>query len=411
MKNLVLFDLDGTLIDTSYDLNDCMNKMLLNNGFKAISVEETKKFLGYGLRRYVELATKETDADKLDAYTKEYKKYFDEDTHAKTVPYQGMKELILKLKSKGIKVAVVTNKPQLTAEQVCREKFEGVEFDYIMGQRDGIKPKPYRQSVDIVIQELGISPSLCVYVGDSEVDYQTAVNVGIDSINVLWGFRTKKQLKECGVRNFAKTPEELFNKIMFEVYENMSKKKTKTFMKEFKAFITRGNVLDLAVATIIGSAFGSIVSSFTNGIIMPLISLLFKAENLDKLVVVLRPEKVNELGEVVQAAVTWQYGTLIQAVINFLIIALFLFIVIKVITGIRKGLDFDAKIRASVQAKLDSDTPLDMAEEKWLKRQLKKDPDGAPRKTPPAPAPAPVEPSSTDKLLMQILEQLKENKK
>lgn len=193
----------------------------------------------------------------------------------------------------------------------------------------------------------------------------------------------------------------------------MSKNKKSTFLKDFKAFISKGNVLDLAVATIVGSAFSQIVSSFTNGIIMPLISLLFKVENLDKMVLTLRPETVNEAGEVIDPAIVWQYGTFIQAIVNFLIIAFFLFVLVRVIRNVRKQLDFDAQLRESVQKKLDNDEQLTEIETKWLAHTQKKDPDNAPKKTvveEPAPEPVP-EPTATEKMLAEIVELLKTNQK
>lgn len=193
----------------------------------------------------------------------------------------------------------------------------------------------------------------------------------------------------------------------------MSKNKKSTFLKDFKAFISKGNVLDLAVATIIGSAFSQIVSSFTNGIIMPLISLLFKVENLDKMVLTLRPETVNEAGEVIDPAIVWQYGTFIQAIVNFLIIAFFLFVLVRVIRNVRKQLDFDTQLRESVQKKLDNDEQLTEIETKWLAHTQKKDPDNAPKKTvveEPAPEPVP-EPTATEKMLAEIVELLKTNQK
>lgn len=193
----------------------------------------------------------------------------------------------------------------------------------------------------------------------------------------------------------------------------MSKNKKSTFLKDFKAFISKGNVLDLAVATIIGSAFSQIVSSFTNGIIMPLISLLFKVENLDKMVLTLRPETVDEAGEVIDPAIVWQYGTFIQAIVNFLIIAFFLFVLVRVIRNVRKQLDFDAQLRESVQKKLDNDEQLTEIETKWLAHMQKKDPDNVPKKTvveEPAPEPVP-EPTATEKMLAEIVELLKTNQK
>ena len=190
----------------------------------------------------------------------------------------------------------------------------------------------------------------------------------------------------------------------------------KTFWADFKKFITKGNVLDLAVATIIGASFTTISTTFTQGIIMPLVNLLFKVD-LSAKYLELKPEILNEAGEVVQAAVLWRYGDLIQAVINFLIIALFLFILVKIIAKVKSTLDFNANMCELVQKKLDTDEELNKFEEKWLKRYTKSNPDTAPKKVVVEPvveeAPAePVEPelSTTDKLLTEILQELKANK-
>lgn len=191
----------------------------------------------------------------------------------------------------------------------------------------------------------------------------------------------------------------------------------KTFWADFKKFITKGNVLDLAVATIIGASFTTISTTFTQGIIMPLVNLLFKVD-LSAKYLELKPEILNEAGEVVQAAVLWRYGDLIQAVINFLIIALFLFILVKVIAKVKSTLDFNANMCELVQKKLDADEELNKFEEKWLKRYTKSNPDTAPKKVvveQPVVEEAPAEPvepelSTTDKLLTEILQELKANK-
>ena len=191
----------------------------------------------------------------------------------------------------------------------------------------------------------------------------------------------------------------------------------KTFWADFKKFITKGNVLDLAVATIIGASFTTISTTFTQGIIMPLVNLLFKVD-LSAKYLELKPEILNEAGEVVQAAVLWRYGDLIQAVINFLIIALFLFILVKVIAKVKSTLDFNANMCELVKNKLDADEELNKLEEKWLKRYTKSNPDTAPKKVvveQPVVEEAPAEPvepelSTTDKLLTEILQELKANK-
>ncbi len=183
----------------------------------------------------------------------------------------------------------------------------------------------------------------------------------------------------------------------------------KKLFAEFKKFISKGNVLDMAVGVIIGSAFSGIVNSLVKDIITPLISLVTGGTDLTELKAVLKPEVLDELGEVVTPALTLNYGVFIQAIINFLLIAVTVFLFVKVVTGIQKTLDFNANIRESIQKKLDSDQPLNAVEEKWMKKMAKRDPENLPKKTVAPPPPAPAEPSSTDKLLMQILDELKKD--
>lgn len=185
----------------------------------------------------------------------------------------------------------------------------------------------------------------------------------------------------------------------------------KKFWQDFKKFITKGNVLDLAVATIIGASFSTIVSSFTNGIIMPIISLLFQVENLDEMKLLLKPEVLDEAGAVLEEAIYWQYGTLLQAVINFLIVALFLFILVRVIAKVKKSLDLNVNMCEIVQKKLDNDEELNDFEEKWLKGYVKRNPDLAPKKKeePVVEEPKAPELTVSEKLLTEILEQLKKS--
>ena len=181
----------------------------------------------------------------------------------------------------------------------------------------------------------------------------------------------------------------------------------KNFWQEFKKFITKGNVLDLAVATIIGASFTTISNTFTQGIIMPLVNLLFKVD-LSSEYIVLKEAVIGAGGEVLQPEVLWRYGDLIQAVINFLIIALFLFILIRIIARVKKTLDFNANMCEIVQKKLDGDEELTKFEEKWLIRYTKRNPETAPKKKEEVVEEV-TEPelSSTDKLLTEILVELK----
>ena len=183
----------------------------------------------------------------------------------------------------------------------------------------------------------------------------------------------------------------------------------KKLFAEFKKFISKGNVLDMAVGVIIGSAFSSIVNSLVKDVITPVISLLKGGTDLTELAIVLRHEELDAAtGEVLTPALTLNYGNFIQAIINFLIIAITVFLFVKVVNKIKDTLDFNANMRASIQKKLDEDVELNTLEQKWMDKMQKKDPENLPKKTVLVP-PAPAEPSSTDKLLIQILDQLKKD--
>ena len=184
----------------------------------------------------------------------------------------------------------------------------------------------------------------------------------------------------------------------------------KKLFAEFKKFISKGNVLDMAVGVIIGSAFSSIVNSLVKDVITPVISLITGGTDLTDLKIVLKPEVLDELGEaVVTPALTLNYGAFIQAIINFLLIAITVFLFVKVVAKIQKTLDFNATTKENIQKKLDNDEALNAIEQKWMQRMEKRDPANLPKKTVAPPPPAPAEPSSTDKLLMQILDELKKD--
>lgn len=188
----------------------------------------------------------------------------------------------------------------------------------------------------------------------------------------------------------------------------------RNFWQDFKKFITKGNVLDLAVATIVGASFTTISTTFTQGIIMPLVNLLFKVD-LSASYLVLKPEvteMVDGVETVVEAAVLWRYGDLIQSVLNFLIIALFLFILIRIIAHAKKAIDVTANLCEIVQKKFDNDEELTDFEEKWLVRYAKRNPDLAPKRKVEEVVEEPKEPelTQTEKLLTEILAELKSSK-
>lgn len=191
----------------------------------------------------------------------------------------------------------------------------------------------------------------------------------------------------------------------------------KKLMKEFKTFITRGNVVDLSVGVIVGSAFTAIVTALSNNIIKPIINWVLAAclgsDSLDGIYTYLKKAfMVDEKGATVidlANSIYIDWGAFINAIINFLIIALVVFFLVKLINKAKDLADVNEKMCKEVQKKLDNDEELTTVEQKWLKRYTKRNPDKAPKKNvaaPAAPAPAP-EPTATEKLLAEILQELK----
>lgn len=180
----------------------------------------------------------------------------------------------------------------------------------------------------------------------------------------------------------------------------------KKIIQDFKKFISKGNVLDMAVGVIIGSAFSAITSALVNKILYPLLSLL-GTDNLATWSTVLRPEKLAEDGvTVVTPAVIIDWGAFVSAIINFLLVAVVLFVIVRSFAAAQRKMD----IRLTIQTKLDNDIALNDMEERLLARWTRRDPENAPKKTPAPPPPAPPVPTPTEVLLSKILAELREKK-
>ncbi len=196
------------------------------------------------------------------------------------------------------------------------------------------------------------------------------------------------------------------------------KNEMKKFFKEFKTFINRGNVVDLSVGVIVGSAFTAIVNALSNNIIKPVTNWVLAAclgsNSLDGIYTYLKTSYMtNDAGETVidlANSIYIDWGAFINAVINFIIIAFVVFLIVKFINKAKDATHVNEKLCKIVQEKLDKDEPLTKAEARWLKRFTKRNPDKAPKKNMPQPVeePAPVEPTATEKLLAEILQELKQ---
>lgn len=214
MENIgVIFDLDGTLLDTLEDLKDSVNYVLKMHNYKERTLEEIRNFVGRGIRVLMEKALpKDIASEEFEICLSEFVKYYETNKQVKTRPYPGIMEVLKVLRDKNIKIGVVSNKFQSAVEALNAYYFQ----DYIpvaIGNQQGLKTKPAPDSVYLAAKQLGlaIGHDKIYFVGDSEVDIMTAHNANIPIISVLWGFRTKAELLPHHPDFFASTPQDILN--------------------------------------------------------------------------------------------------------------------------------------------------------------------------------------------------------
>ena len=210
MYENIIFDLDGTLLDTLDDLTDATNAALAKCGLKRRTREEVRAFIGNGIVNLMERAVgEEGKAYHADALA-EFKRYYAAHCADKTAPYEGILPLLQALKAQGVKTAVVSNKVDFAVKSLAAEYFDGLLLTAVGENEEmGIRKKPAPDSLLTVMEQLSATAENTVYVGDSEVDVQTAKNAGVDCICVTWGFRDKAFLQSEGGRTFVDTPAEI----------------------------------------------------------------------------------------------------------------------------------------------------------------------------------------------------------
>lgn len=211
MINTVIFDLDGTLLNTLEDLTDSVNAAMEQYGFPTLTIEEVRGYVGNGAAKLIERALPQGLAepvyeDVLAAFREHYRLHCED----KTMPYEGVAQMLSALKQAGYRMAIVSNKPDRAVKQLCG-KFFGDYVQKAFGDSDGIKRKPAPDLVYRALAELSSEASSAVYVGDSEVDLQTAAGVPMTCISVTWGFRTTGQLLAAGAckERMIRTAQEL----------------------------------------------------------------------------------------------------------------------------------------------------------------------------------------------------------
>ncbi len=204
-----IFDLDGTLIDSLADLAQAMNAALKENGFAPHPTEAYRRLVGSGAAVLVNRAIGREDAGhspEQEAVLAAFGRYYEAHCLDQTRPYEGILPLLSALQERGVRCAVLSNKPEPFTRQIVEALFPASAFALIRGKREGVPRKPDPTAVREILRELSCPEDGCVYIGDSDVDMQTASNAGVFKIGVTWGFRGLQELLQSGADAIAQTP-------------------------------------------------------------------------------------------------------------------------------------------------------------------------------------------------------------
>ncbi len=208
---LIIFDLDGTVLNTLEDLYRSTDYALKQCDFPERTKDEIRQFVGNGIRKLIERAVPaQTPEEQIRQVHQVFTEYYEKHCADNTRPYDGIPEVLQKLRQSGMKTAVVSNKADYAVQILCKDYFPGM-FDAVAGEREGIRRKPAPDAVQAVLQALQISKEKAIYIGDSDVDIETAENAGMSCISVAWGFRDREFLLRHGAQKIISRPEELLH--------------------------------------------------------------------------------------------------------------------------------------------------------------------------------------------------------
>jgi len=209
----VVFDMDGTILDTLSDLKNCVNHFLAEYGYPERTLDEIRSFVGNGIKPLIERAFPagaDVDAEGLFPRFMDYYSLHCVDT---TKAYEYIPEVMTALKDAGVKVAIVSNKPDLAVNKLA-ERFFGGAYDIAVGEMKELNKKPAPDEVFYALDKLGVSARDAVYVGDSDVDLMTAKNSGLDCISVSWGFKTRAFLEQLNAKTIIDDPREILDLVL-----------------------------------------------------------------------------------------------------------------------------------------------------------------------------------------------------
>ncbi|HOO44037.1 MAG TPA: HAD family hydrolase [Bacillota bacterium] len=213
MYKAVIFDLDGTLLDTISDISDSVNAVLSSMGHSTFSESQYKYFVGMGVDELIKTVMRENGiiGDEFDTIKSGYIQEYAKRNSIKTKPYDGILDMLRKLKDSGVKICILSNKPHFQTEEVVAKYFDDIAFDVVFGKKPEYKIKPDPESALKILEILGITQAEALYVGDTNTDMQTAINAGIKSVGVLWGFRTMNELIAAGAGYIINDPKNILS--------------------------------------------------------------------------------------------------------------------------------------------------------------------------------------------------------
>ncbi|MDE5881398.1 MAG: HAD family hydrolase [Muribaculaceae bacterium] len=211
MKTLVIFDLDGTLLNTIYDLGEACNYALRKLGYAQHPIPAYNYMVGNGVRKLMERAQPDADKEVIDKLLKYFKEYYGEHCTVDTRPYNGIPELLRELTDRKISIAVASNKYQAAVSKIIDHFFPDIPFVAVKGQVEGRPTKPDPSIIFEILSNHPTPKAEVLYIGDSGVDMETARRACVESVGVTWGFRPVTELREYHADNIISSPEEVLN--------------------------------------------------------------------------------------------------------------------------------------------------------------------------------------------------------
>ena len=211
MKRLVIFDLDGTLLNTITDLGKACNYALESLGFASHPIQAYAYMVGNGVRNLMKKAHPDADEETVDKLLEKFKEYYDEHCLDTTKPYPGINELLQTLKERGVAMAVASNKYEEATKKIIKGCFPDVEFVAVEGQCEGRHKKPDPSIIFSILEKYPVAKREIIYVGDSAVDIETAKRACVESIGVSWGFRSVAELRKAYADHIVMQPSEILD--------------------------------------------------------------------------------------------------------------------------------------------------------------------------------------------------------